>query len=479
LTTDQRGVGFLRISSGTVDMGACEAQLGIASYVAAANAPAASVFQNGTNTVVFLNEHGTFVLGTRTSATQVTVAAWGNDVADFSNPGKVQWSDGSVWSLSVTAAPQFTVTDYTAGPSALQSHVIRNDTTTAVFVNEHGSFVLGNRTSTTQATVAAWGNDVATISAGKINWSDGSVWNLLNAASPQVTNYTPGGSAQTASVIQNGTNTVVFLNEHGAFALGTWTSTTQATVAAWGNDVATFSANKITWSDGSIWNLSTTAPPHANVIGFAAGGAAINAHVGQEVFLNEHGSFVLGTWTGATQATVSAWGNDVATFGGGMIHWSDGSVWNSAAQVTVADYSIGSGTAHVIRNGTRTVVFVNEAGSVALGTMTDSIHATVPIWGNDVATFFDDHIQWSDGSAWTSAAVGNQVTVANYTNRGNGLLTHVVRNGTNTLVFINEAGAVVLGMLTDSTHATVGAWGNDVATFANGQITWSDGSVWF
>jgi len=28
------------------------------------------------------------------------------------------------------------------------------------------------------------------------------------------------------------------------------------------------------------------------------------------------------------QSTVGAWGNDVATFNGGRINWSDGSIWN-------------------------------------------------------------------------------------------------------------------------------------------------------
>jgi CSLREA domain-containing protein len=492
LVDDQRGSMFNRVVGAAVDMGAFEVQavpmpVSVSNYTVATNGLTTSVIQNGTNTVAFLNGHGSFVLGIWTSTTQVTVPAWGNDVADFSTPGKVQWSDGSVWNLSTTATPRFTVTDYTNGSNALESHVIRNDSNTVVFLNGHGSFALGAWTSTTQATVAAWGNDVATFGMNNVNWSDGSLWNLLNAAPPQITNYTTGANSQTTSVIQNGTNTVVFHNENGSFALGTWINLTQVTVPAWGNDVATISFDKVTWSDGSVWNVSMTAASSLKVIGYTIGVNSLATRViqaapsgsGQVVFLNAHGNFALGAWNNLTQATVPVWGNDVATFGSGTVHWSDGSVWSAAPQVTVTDYTINGGTAHMIRNGTNTVVFINKAGSVVLGTMTDSVHATVPAWNNDVATIFDDHIQWSDNSLWSIASPGNQVTVGTYSTRANGLLTHVIRTGTNTLVFINGMGAVALATMTDSTHATVAAWGNDVATFANGAITWSDGSVWF
>ena len=136
-------------------------------------------------------------------------------------------------------------------------------------------------------------------------------------------------------------------------------------------------------------------------------------------------------------------------------------------------------TAHVVQNGSTTVVFINEFGNVVLGTMTDSTHATVAAWGHDVATFGAGKITWSDGSVWNATAAGNQVSVFNYTDQANGMTAHVVQDGSNsTLVFINEYGNVVLGKVADSRHATVADWGNDLATFRRARITWSDGSVW-
>jgi hypothetical protein len=44
-------------------------------------------------------------------------------------------------------------------------------------------------------------------------------------------------------------------------------------------------------------------------------------------------------------------------------------------------------------------------------------------------------------------------------------------------VFVNEFGMMALGTFNGGT-ATVADWNGDVATFANGNIGWSDGSVW-
>src|SRR5207302_8993250 len=125
------------------------------------------------------------VLGTFTSPTRAIVPAWNNDVATFTN-GKISWSDGSVWTRTTGAPPQITITDYVSAANGGRSHLVQNGSPTGVFINERGSFALGTFTSRTRAIVPVWRNDVATFSTGRINWSDGSVWNQTTAAGPQI-----------------------------------------------------------------------------------------------------------------------------------------------------------------------------------------------------------------------------------------------------------------------------------------------------
>src|SRR4029077_19261169 len=137
-----------------------------------------------------------------------------------------------------------------------------------IVVNGHGSLALGVWNTPTQVTVAAYNNDVATFNAGRINWSDGSVWNAQSSAPLAITVLDYIANGNVAHVIENGTGVLGFVNEHGNIVLANVTSPTQATVAAWNNDVATFSAGKINWSDGAVWTLTNSASAHLTVFNY-------------------------------------------------------------------------------------------------------------------------------------------------------------------------------------------------------------------
>jgi len=176
---------------------------------------------NGSHTQVFINEFGNVVQGNWINPTQSNVAAWGNDLATF-RPGKINWSDGSVWKQVSNTPLVATVTDYINAGNGLRAHVVANGTNSLAFINEFGGVVLGALNNPTQATVGAWGNDVATFSAGVINWSDGSVWNLTTAAAPQVTvtHYINFGNQGSAYLIQRpGGSAQIFINEFGQIVL--------------------------------------------------------------------------------------------------------------------------------------------------------------------------------------------------------------------------------------------------------------------
>jgi len=452
----------------------------------------AHVIENGTSTIIAVNEQGQMVLGVMTDSTHATVAAWNNDVATFS-ASQISWSDGAVWTAvftPTTTPSQVTVTDFVNVGNSLAAHLVQNGSNTLGLINEAGEVVLGNWITPTQAVVAAWRNDVATFSTGQIHWSDGALWNETTAAPLGITvmDYINSANGGLAHVIQNGTNVMTLVNEFGDIVLGNVTGATQATVASWNNDQATFAPGRISWSDGSVWTLTTTAPQRLTVVDYANRANGGRAHLVENgtlilAFINEQGIFALGSRSGSVRAVVPAWGNDVATFTTAGIDWSDGSIWdqvsNSPAAITIDDYTFGGGVAHVIQNETNILAFVNENGTMALGVRTSPTQVTVAAWNNDVATFSPGKITWSDGAVWTlTTTAPSHLTITGYTNVPNNMTAHLIVNGTNTLVFINEWGAVVLGTRTSPTQVLVAGWENKVATFASGQINWSDGSIW-
>jgi len=86
--------------------------------------------------------------------TQSNVAAWGNDLATF-RPGKINWSDGSVWKQVSNTPLVATVTDYINAGNGLRAHVSPTARIRWRSLNEFGGVVLGALNNPTQATVGA------------------------------------------------------------------------------------------------------------------------------------------------------------------------------------------------------------------------------------------------------------------------------------------------------------------------------------
>jgi hypothetical protein len=343
------------------------------------------VVQTGTKTAVLINGGGSVALGNWINATQVVVPAWGNDVATFS-PGKINWSDGAVWTGTVTAAPEITVTEYTIFGGS--TYVIQNGTSSLVFVNKSGSVVLGQWISPLQAVVPAWNNDVAIVNSGTINWSDGNFWTQSEPPALPVTilDYINPANGLTMHVVQNSTGSVTFVNGGSSLALGVMNNPTQATVADWGNDAATFSPGRINWSDGTVW-LQTAAPANRlTLTTYVAAANGLVANLVQNgtstgVFVNEFGMMALGTFNGGT-ATVADWNGDVATFANGNIGWSDGSVWNQATTppVTIAATDVNGAVSHVQVLSATTLVGLDGS----LGGVTGTRSNGQVVWSNGV-----------------------------------------------------------------------------------------------
>jgi hypothetical protein len=145
-----------------------------------------------------------------------------------------------------------------------------------------------------------------------------------------VSDYTISGL--TAQVIRIGASTVVFVNGSGSVVVGTMTDATHAFVPGWNNLIATFGNGQVVWSNGSIWNFTSTQAPQYTAAAYTNAANGLTCYVIQinastALFINGAGGVALGTMAGASQATVAPWRNDLAAFSSGKVKWSDGTVW--------------------------------------------------------------------------------------------------------------------------------------------------------
>ena len=235
------------------------------------------------------------------------------------------------------------------------------------------------------------------------------------------------------------------------------------------------------WEDGTVWseNLvlkgarngsgTTTiaaAPSQIMVTDYLKGNGA-TVHVIQTgttnlVFVDSLGNMVQGSFINSTQATSRAWTGDIATFSGNQVIWSDGTVWTqtgtSASTISVTDYTNPSGVpVHMVQNGTNTLVFVDGMGNTSLGSRLSAATATSVLYPGDLATIGSGTVIWSDGTAWTQTA--NPPLLITATD-ANGAVSHLQLPSVMNVIGLN-------GPLSSSS-----------ATRQNGQIIWSNGTVW-
>jgi hypothetical protein len=281
-------------------------------------------------------------------------------------------------------------------------------------------------------------------------------------------------------VIQDGTTSLVFVDKSGGTSPGYWTSPTQVFATAW-NSTATVGHGTLTWADGTVWNenlvlngavggtgsATISASPSQVFVNDYVNGAGKVVHVvltgtTNLVFIDSQGKMALGTWLNATQATSSSYPGDVATFSGNKVSWTDGAVWTQVAStsspVTVTDYVNPYGLpAHIVQNGTNSLVFVDGLGRTSLGTWLNSTQAIANAYPNDKATFSGTKVTWDDGFVWTQSTTLPLV------------VTFTAPNGSFSRIRVVDHGTV-LGL--------VGPLQGKTGTRLNGKITWSNGTVW-
>ncbi len=471
-----------------------------------ATAGLGSIVQNGPG-LTFVNANGGSSSGQYISANQITATnlngagpAVGTIDVSTADQGRIAWSDGSVW-LRVSLGGQWAVAS--------------GATTNLASITQAGNLVtLINGTSTTSATIGynsplsqlqlqLSNNTSITLTDDSFTWN-GQMWTKLDLP----TNYTSsfGGSA---SVVQNGTTSLMFVNNQGQTSPGYWISPTQVVATAFGNEVGTVGSGAINWSTGEVWSenvvlngtkvgasgaVSIAATPSLAVLSnqysvtsyVNSANSSLTQYMIQNgsstaLFINDSGSMALGTLTNnGTQASIAAWGA-VATISAGTISFSNGVSWTqtvlgSTSPLTITSYvNLGdTSRRYLVQNGTSTVAILNS--SMVLGTVLNSTQFAIPTAGL-TATLNPGQISFSNNSSWMQTTpVPNVVTASYYVCLANGNQGQVITNGTSVL-FIKSDGSAAFATLVSGTTYNIAAWNLQV-TFGSGQIAFGNGSFW-
>ncbi len=465
----------------------------------------ASITQNN-NLATLINGSTTTnaTIGYNASLGQAQLQLPGNTTVALTNDSFTL--NGQVWT-KLDLLPS-----YTSSFGGNATSVIQNGTTSLTFVNGQGQTSPGFWMSPTQVVATAFGNEVGTlVPGGEIVWSTGEIWTentVLNGtkngasgvtsitASPSIavlptqyaiTSYVNSANSSLKQfLIQNGTNSALFINDAGQMAAGTFINPSQLNIAAWGV-TATLGAGKITFSSGLSWTQTVLASTSPVVItsyvnaGDLSRRYLVQNGTNQVALLNT--TVNLGTLTSATTFAIPAVGL-TATFSSGQISFTNGSFWmqtdlGNSLPVSVASYVNSANSSlkeFYIQNGTSTALFINDAGQMALGTFINSTQANIAAWGL-TATIGAGKISFSNGTSWTiSFLASSPVTITSYANQGDSSARYVVRNGTNQLAILNAN--MVLGTFTSATQFNVPAAGLS-GTINPGQINFTNGSSWF
>ncbi len=237
--------------------------------------------------VNFTDATGAHSQGTWISSTQLS--AYGETVT-IGSGGQLLWADGSVWSPSfVSSGTKNLTTPVTISAIANQIQVasfnngrgngvymITNGSTAVAIIDRFGNVSVGTAFGNTLL-FNQYPNDPATFSRGSLTWLDGTVWSPTappGAILPIVTHYT-NAAGITTHTVQSNSNTVLFVDSLGRMSVATFINgTQQVEVSLYPGDLATLSANSVTWQDGTVWTATANPPIKITAVDQSTGGVS-------------------------------------------------------------------------------------------------------------------------------------------------------------------------------------------------------------
>jgi hypothetical protein len=260
-------------------------------------------------------------------------------------------------------------------------------------------------------------------------------------------------------------------------------SLTGALARAPGEDVGTYAIGQGTLSAGSNYSLTfvgstlTILPAAAYDLSgpWTTGGklASISQSGNSLTLTDPAGVTSTGSFTSASQITGRSGLTatiDTSTADQGRILWSDGTIWLRVSVGGEYYNPANNQLTSVLQDGTR-LTFVNAGGGTSTGSLLGANQVAATDW-NQSATFQDGMLTFANGNVWTKLNLS-----PTYTNAA-GDRVGVIQNSANTgLVFVNKAGGTSSGSWLSPTQISATDWGV-TGTVRDGQILWSNGSVW-
>jgi glucose/arabinose dehydrogenase len=206
--------------------------------------------QNG-STLTFTNENGQSSPGYFQNSTQVVATSWGNLVGTLipiDDGMRISWANGTAWDQPQLAGQGF-IGNKNVG--------IAQSGNNLTFTNELGNMSAGMITDATHVVATGWGNLVGTLTATfegyRINWANGTAWDMLRLAGTWSINNQPTQVTQ-----PNNGLSLTFTNEVGSTSPGSIQDTGHVIATGWGNLIGTLVATaggqiEIDWANGTAW----------------------------------------------------------------------------------------------------------------------------------------------------------------------------------------------------------------------------------
>ncbi len=199
----------------------------VTSFVNVGDTARRYLVQNGGTQVALLN--GGMVLGTLTDATHFDVP--GTSLTGTIGAGQISFSNNSSW-FQTSPSGSVAVSFFICLANGNEGQVITNGSQ-VLFVKSDGSRAFGTLVSGTTYDITAWGLQ-ATISAGRVDFNNGSFWTQLDSPLPVVTLTDTTGEVFKVRVLSSTT----FVALSGSMAGMT----------------ATRQDDTLAWSNGAVWN---------------------------------------------------------------------------------------------------------------------------------------------------------------------------------------------------------------------------------
>ena len=301
--------------------------------------------QQNSDQLVLTNEFGQSTTGRFINGTQVVADQW-NGITGTIEGDRINWSNNTIWTRNQETFPNVAGTWYFGS----QVTSIAQNGQSIILTNEQGVSSQGRFLSSNEIIADDWGPlRGSLVNTGTIDWANGDRWtrtqgspNPSNPALPS--NWIVEANGGTARISSDGNGNLTFTNVAGRTSAGNFNGSNQVFASTWGiTGTLNSSTNptRITWSNGSVWNASSSSNPPSNPplaaewIAAANGGTAriSNDGNGGLIFTNVAGFRSSGVYSSSNQVYASDWGifgTLNSSTNPTRITWSNGSVWNSA-----------------------------------------------------------------------------------------------------------------------------------------------------